>query len=162
MFRGAGVRGRIIAGGIVAIALIAGAAIYYLQVYAYYRPLEPASAAAEIRLTTLSGQVEPMLAEGFEGIDADSSPLRFRGCFHTPMSLAMLTETFQAYPGATPLIGPSWFECFDAARIGADLETGVAVAFLSERDIHPGVDRVVAVYPDGRAYAWQQLNESAE
>jgi hypothetical protein len=146
----------------VAIALIAGAAIYYLQEYAYYRPVEPASAAAAIRLTALSGQVEPMLAEGFEGIDADSSPLRFRGCFHTPMSLAMLSETFQPYPGATPLNAPSWFDCFDAARIGADLETGAAVAFLSERDIHPGVDRVVAVYPDGRAYAWQQLNESAE
>ncbi|MBS0563510.1 MAG: histidine kinase, partial [Proteobacteria bacterium] len=37
-----------------------------------------------------------------------------------------------------------------------------AVAFLSDENIHPGVDRVVAVYADGRAYAWQQLNESAD
>ncbi|MCB2116424.1 MAG: histidine kinase [Rhodobacteraceae bacterium] len=154
--------GKIVAGGIVITALAAGAAIYYLQEYAYYAPIEPASAEAVIRLTDLSGAVEPMLADGFEGIDAESSPLRFRGCFHTPMTLAMLSETYVTYEGPTPLIAPNWFSCFDANRIGEDLETGAALAFLSEKNIHPGVDRVVAVYPDGRAYAWQQLNESAE
>lgn len=154
--------GRLVAGFIVLTALIAGAAIYYLQEYAYYRPVEPASAAAVIRLTGLSGEAEPMLAEGFEGIDADSSPLRFRGCFRTPMSLALLSETYVSYDNPTPLIGPKWFSCFDANALGADLEAGTALAFLSEKNIHPGVDRVVAVYPDGRAYAWQQLNETAE
>lgn len=69
--------GKLVAGFIVLTALVAGAAIYYLQEYAYYRTVEPASAEAVIRLTDLSGAVEPMLAEGFEGIDADSSPLRF-------------------------------------------------------------------------------------
>ena len=103
-----------------------------------------------------------MLMSEFEGIDADSSPLRFRGCFLTPMTLAMLTESFTIYEKPTPLIAPSWFKCFDAEAIGTDLESGKAVAFLSQKNIHPGVDRVVAVYPDGRAYAWQQLNESAD
>ena len=154
--------GKLIAGGLVVSGLIAGLAMYYFQEYAYYRPVEPASAAAAIRLTGLSGAVEPMLAEGFEGIDSDSSPLRFRGCFSTPMTLAMLSETYMAYEDPTPLIAPNWFSCFDAKRIGADLETGAALAFLSEKNIHPGVDRVVAVYPDGRAYAWQQPNESME
>lgn len=154
--------GRIVAGFIVLTALAVGAAIYYLQEYAYYRTVEPASAEAVIRLTDLSGGTEAVPTEGFEGVDADSSPLRFRACFHTPLSIALLSETFVTYARPTPLIGPRWFSCFDAERIGEDLETGVAVAFLSEKDIHPGVDRVVAVYPDGRAYAWQQLNESAE
>ena len=153
---------KIIAGGIVITALAAGAAIYYLQEYGYYRPVEPASADAVIRLTGPGGGVETMLAEDFEGINADSSPLRFRSCFHTPMSLAMLSETYVTYGNPTPLIAPIWFSCFDAKRIGEDLETGAALAFLSEKNITPGVDRVVAVYPDGRAYAWQQLNESAE
>jgi len=156
------VNGKIVAGGIVITALAAGAAIYYLQEYAYYEPVDLASAEAVIRLTDLSGAVEPMLADGFEGIDADSSPLRFRGCFHTPMSLAMLTETYVEYSDPTPLIGPNWFSCFDANKIGEDLEVGNALAFLSEKNIHPDVDRVVAVYPDGRAFVWQQLNESAE
>jgi hypothetical protein len=157
------VNGKLVGGGIVLSALIAGVGLWYTQVYGYYEPLEASAPAAEIRLTALaSGLPEPILAEGFEGIDADSSPLRFRGCFRTPLSLAMLSETFEIYEGATPLNGPGWFGCFDAARIGADLETGAALAFLSEPDIRPGVDRVVAIYPDGRAFAWHQLNEKAE
>jgi hypothetical protein len=154
--------GKLVSGFIVLTALAAGAAVYYLQEYAYYVPVEPASAAAEISLTSLSGAVEPLPTDAFEGIDSDSSPLRFRACFHVPMSLALMTETYADYPGAEPLIGPRQFPCFDAARIGADLQTGAALAFLSEKNIHPGVDRVVAVYADGRAFAWHELNESAE
>jgi hypothetical protein len=156
------VNGKIVSGFIVLSAALAGLAIYYMQEYAFYAPVEPASAAAEIRLTSLSGALESLPTESFLGIDAKSSPLRFRACFKTPVSLAMLSETFAEYPAADPLIAPRQFPCFDAARIGADLAAGAALAFLSEANIHPGVDRVVAVYPDGRAYAWQQLNESAE
>ena len=156
--------GKLVAGFIVLTALVAGAAIYYLQEYAYYGPVDPASARAVIHLQPLDGAAaEPMLmASDFEGIDADSSPLRFRGCFVTPMTLGLLTENFRLYEKPTPLNAPSWFDCFDADRIGTDLEEGKALAFLSEENIAPGVDRVVAVYPDGRAYAWQQLNESAD
>jgi hypothetical protein len=78
------------------------------------------------------------------------------------MSQAMLTETYVAYPKAEPLNAPSWFSCFDAAAIGAALEKGEALAFLSQSDILPQVDRVVAVFPDGRAYAWHQLNTPAD
>lgn len=155
--------GKLVGGFVVLSALITGAAVYYAQVYGYYQKVEATAPAAEIRLTEIeSGQPQPIAAEAFEGIDADSSPLRFRGCFHTPLSLALLTETFTVYDKATPLNGPGWFSCYDAAQIGADLESGKAVAFLSEHDIHPGVDRVVAVYPDGRAFVWQQLNDEAE
>ena len=154
--------GKIVTGGIVLTALAVGAAIYYLQVYAYYGPVNVSSPAAVMRLTAIGGAEEPMLTEGFQGIDADSSPLRFRGCFTTPMSIALLSETYTLYETPTPLIAPGWFSCFDAARIGADLQTGAALAFLSEPDIHPGVDRVIAVYPDGRAFAWHQLNQSAD
>ncbi|MEZ5912598.1 MAG: DUF6446 family protein [Paracoccaceae bacterium] len=152
--------GKLISGFIVMIAIVAGAALYYLQVYAFYEPVafRPGDTIDLVPIT--GGAPEPMLVEHFEGIDADSSPLRFRGCFTTPMSLAMLTETFEVYDGADPLTGPGWFSCYDAGAIGAALQTGEAVAFLSQRDIAPGVDRVVAVYPDGRAFAWHQLNET--
>lgn len=144
-------------------ALITGAAVYYLQVYGYYDPVPATAPAAEIRLTSVvTGQPEKILVAGFEGIDATSSPLRFRACFTTPVSIAMATESFAVYEAATPLNAPGWFDCFDAARIGGDLEAGRAVAFLSQADITPGIDRVVAIYPDGRAYAWHQLNETAE
>ncbi len=155
--------GKIVTGFIVLTALVAGATLYYLQVYAFYGPIAASSPAAVIHLQPLTpGLPEPMLANDFEGIDAESSPLRFRSCFVTPMTLAMLTETYTIYEKPTPLIAPSWFSCFDAERIGTDLASGAAVAFLSEKNIHPGVDRVVAVYPDGQAFAWQQLNESAD
>ena len=154
--------GKIPALVILMFALIAGAAVYYLQEYAYYTPAV-FDAGHEIRLTLIeSGLPEPILAEGIEGIDADSSPLRFRACFHTPMSQAMLTETYKTYANAVPLIAPSWFGCFDAAAIGAALEKGEAIAFLSQANIAPQVDRVVAVFPDGRAFAWHQLSPTVE
>ena len=154
--------GKILAGAIVIVAAVAGIAMYWLQEYAFYTPavFQP---GREIRLTLIeSGQPEPILAEGITGIDADSSPLRFRACFTTPLTQAMLTETYKIYDGATPLNGPSWFDCYDAAKIGTALQAGEAIAFLSEANIVPGFDRVVAVFPDGRAFAWHQISPKSE
>jgi hypothetical protein len=156
------VNGKLVAGFIVIFALATGAMIYWLQEYAFYTEasFQPGS---EIDLTLLeTGQPEPILADNVQGIDATSSPLRFRACFHTPMSQAMLTETYKVYETPTPLNGPSWFDCFDAAAIGAALQSGEAIAFLSQANIAPSIDRVVAVFPDGRAYAWHQLSPDAE
>ena len=126
--------GKIAAGVIVVTAIVAGVAMYWLQVYAYYDEVkfEPGN---EIRLTSVvSGTPEAILAENVTGIDANSSPLRFRACFTTPLSLAMLT-------------------------VGAALEKGEAVAFLSEHLAPYGMDRVAAVFPDGRGYQWNQISE---
>lgn len=144
------------------IGAVAGVAMYWLQVYAFYH--EAAFVPGEeIRLTLIEGgQAEPIIAEDVTGIDSDSSPIRFRACFHTPMTQAMLTETYRMYPDAVPNVAPGWFDCFDAEAIGSALEKGEAIAFLSEENIHPGVDRVVAVFPDGRAYAWHQLRAGEE
>ena len=149
--------GKLVGGAIVLVALIAGAAVYYLQVFHFYD--EVSEEGVEIRLTGLDGTVEPMLADGVRAIDATSSPLRFRACFSTPESLALLTESYEITDEAVPLVAPGWFDCFDADAIGAALENGEAIAFMGERGIADGVDRVVAVYPDGRAFAWHQLNE---
>lgn len=154
--------GKYIAGFIVITAAIAGVAMYWLQEYAYYTPAT-FQKGAEIELTLIeSGQPEPILVDGVEGITADSSPLRFRACFHTPLSQAMLTETYKLYEKPIPLIAPTWFGCFDATKIGEALEKGEAIAFLSQANIAPEIDRVVAVFPDGRAYAWHQLSAEAE
>lgn len=153
--------GKIVAGGIVGFTAVAGVAMYWLQVYAFYEPARFVP-GAEIVLTPIdSGTPEPILAEAVEGIDGTSSPLRFRACFRTPLSQAMLSETYLAYEGATPLTGPSWFDCFDAMAIGAALDSGEALAFLSQSDVAPDVDRVVAVFADGRAYAWHQFRPGA-
>ncbi len=60
------------------------------------------------------------------------------------------------------MTAPGWFDCFDANAIGEALERGEALAFLSQAEIAVGVDRVVAVFPDGRAYAWHQLAPEVE
>lgn len=149
--------GKILGIMIVAASLVFGAVVYYTQIYAFY---EPVSADTELRMTNVvTGAPEPVIYDAFEGIDSNSSPLRFRGCFTTSMSLAMLTETFEVYERATPLVAPDWFDCFDAEKIGVALEQGEAIAFLGEKNIKDGVDRVVAIFPDGQGFAWHQLNE---
>ena len=154
-------KGKLVVGFILFVAAIAGIAVYYLQEYAYYTEASFAP-GAEIVLTPIESDVpEPILAEGVTGIDADSSPLRFRACFVTPLTQGMLTETYRAYDGAAPLNAPSWFDCFDAAVIGAALEKGEALAFLSQSNVAPDVDRVVAVFADGRAFAWHQFRPGA-
>ncbi len=146
--------------GILMLAVIAGALLYYQQVYAYYTLVQAEN--ADVRLTNLvTGEAEPILFDNFQAIDADSSPIRYRACFTTPLSLATLSETFVIRDDAEPRTAPGWFDCFDAEQIGADLQ-GEAIAFLGVENIHYGIDRIVAVYPDGRAYAWHQINECGE
>ena len=140
-------------------ALIAGAGLYYLQVYGYYEELD----GGEVTLVTLAGELpEPILAEGFRGIDAESSPIRYRACFTTPQSLAMLSETYVMLEEATPRNAPGWFDCFDAAAIAAEIDAGTALVFLGAKNVAYGVDRIVAITEDGRGYAWHELNDCGE
>ncbi len=152
--------GKILAEIIVVSAIVAAAAMYYLQVYAFYEPVNAPDDG--MVMTTYAGSEERIIAKDFQGIDADSSPIRYRACFNTPHSVAMLTETFEIYAGAEPLTAPGWFDCFDAKAIAGELNAGQAVAFLSVKNIAYGVDRVIAVNSDGRAYAWHQLNNCGE
>lgn len=149
--------GKIAVGVILLTAVIGGAGLWYTAERAFYEPVA-FTPGAEIRLVPLAGDApEPIVVADVQGIDATSSPIKFRACFTTPLTLAMLTETYRPYEGAVPLVAPSNFPCFDATAIGRALETGEALAFLSEPEIRPGVDRVVAVFGDGRAYAWHQV-----
>ncbi len=151
--------GKILAGAILITALVAGAAMYYLQVYHFYDEVA-ATGTDDVQLVSLvSGQSEPVLYDNFTAIDASSSPIRYRACFTTTMSTAMLTETYVLYDKAEPLTAPDWFDCFDAETLGARLEEGTALAFLGEKDVHYGIDRIVAVADDGRGYVWHQIND---
>ena len=150
--------GKVVGSFVLVFALIFGIGLYYVQEFYYYDRV----AAEEVTLTLVNvatGEPEEIVVSDLEAIDGSSSPIRFRACFTAGMSDATMSETYQEYPEATPLNAPNWFECFNAQAIGADLEAGDAMAFLSQKEIHDGVDRVIAVYPDGRAFAWNQLNE---
>lgn len=149
--------GKVLAGAILVMALVAGAAMYYLQVYHFYSEVALVSegGTVEMRITLADGSDIALPVHDFRGIDADSSPIRFRACFEAslPQDVGLVP-----YPEAVPLTAPRWFDCFDAKEIGADLEAGRARAYLGEADVIYGVDRVLAIYPDGRARAWHQIN----
>lgn len=152
--------GKIMASMIVLSALLAGLAVYYLQVYGFYEPLDEAAGAAEIHATADDMAPIDLSVSEFRGIDADSSPLRYRSCFKVDDTTVL--EQAQGYVSPTPLVGPRWFSCFSARALTSDLESGAARAYLGQPNIHPGVDRIIAVYPDGRAFAWHQFNASVE
>ncbi|MCP5036935.1 MAG: hypothetical protein GY945_04960 [Rhodobacteraceae bacterium] len=75
------------------------------------------------------------------------------------MSVALLNETYVARDNAVPPVAPRWFDCFDAVTIGHAQEQGDVIAFLGQKEIHQGVDRVIAVFPNDRVFSWHQLNE---
>lgn len=154
--------GRIAVVSIVLSALAVGAAVYWLQVYAYYEEVT-FTPGQEIALTPAAGGApEPIAVGDLRGIDGSSSPLRFRACFTTPLDPETLARTYRVYDRPTPLNPPPWFDCFDPRAIDVALRSGEAVAFLSVPEIRRGVDRVVAVFRDGRAYAWHQLSGTLE
>jgi hypothetical protein len=143
---------------IVASGIIAGAAMYYLQVYAFYEEVTVNGVEDVVVTSVISGEPEPIIYEKFQAIDADSSPVRYRACFETSMSTAMMSETYVLYDAPVPLNAPGWFDCFDAARVGAALEEGTALAFMGTENVIFGIDRVVAVDDEGRGFVWHQIN----
>ncbi|MEP1839130.1 MULTISPECIES: DUF6446 family protein [Alphaproteobacteria] len=153
--------GKILGGFIVISALVAGAALYYLQIYGFYQEVDaPAGGVELVKLGDAQREMIPI--ENFKAIDADSSPIRYRACFTTPYSLGLLTETFEMVENMTPRNAPGWFDCFDAEAIAGELEAGTALTFLSEKNVHYGVDRIVAITNDGHGYVWHELNDCGE
>ncbi|MEO0371529.1 MAG: DUF6446 family protein [Pseudomonadota bacterium] len=153
--------GKFLAIVILGSALIAGVGMYYLQVYHFYEEVAPTG--EDVQLTALaSGETEVIAYDGFMAIDANSSPIRYRACFTTDLTQKVLSERFEAYADAVPLKAPGWFDCFDANAVGQALEDGSARAFLGQRDVIYGIDRVVAVFGDGRGYVWHQINACGE
>lgn len=150
--------GQVLAIGIVIATLLFGVAVWYTQTRAWYVQF------VDVPVTAMrfDGTVEPLQVTDFQGIDADTSPLRYRGCFTVGMSIPALTETYLPYDAPTPLNAPGWFGCFDAEAIGLALEEGRAFAFLSVFNEPYGFDRVIAVMENGRGYIWSQSNPCGE
>jgi len=140
--------GKIFAGGFVAFAVVFGIGLYYALVYAYYDKVND--------LTEITVQDRTIAVSNYEGIDATSSGLKLRGCFSVmPADFEGLTHGVTAIP----LSAPKWFKCYNVGELQEDLDAGRAVAYLAAENEKDGIDRLIAVYPDGRAYQWRQLNE---
>jgi len=81
--------GRIFVVFLLVCTVLAGGGAYYFQVYAFYDRLP---AQDSILLTPL-GADEPaeFALRNFQGIDSDSSPIRYRACFEIDTYPADLT-----------------------------------------------------------------------
>ena len=73
-----------------------------------------------------------------------------------------LEETYKIFSKAEPRNAPDWFDCFDAQKIGEDLQSGTATAYMGEANLEFGIDRIVALYDDGRGFIWHQINECGD
>ena len=141
--------GKILALVLVIGALIFGAVLWYMQVHAFYEE-------TEAEAVTVAGESYPV--SHWQGIDAASSPLKLRACFRlAEADRAAIAARLEPYAGATPLVAPGWFACFDAGALTADLAAGRATAWIAAPEERHGADRVLAAYPDGRAFMWRQL-----
>ncbi|PWK60487.1 DUF6446 family protein [Roseicyclus mahoneyensis] len=147
--------GRWVVVAILGVTALFAAGMWYAQTRAYYDTV-PLNA---LPVTMADGETVNLQLIGAQAIDAETSPLRFRACFNIgPDLAARLVDRAAPATDPTPLVAPAWFDCYSAADIGAALEEGAAQAVLATHEIARGVDRIIAVYPDGRAFAWQQLN----
>jgi hypothetical protein len=140
--------GRILIIGFLAFVAVFAAALWYFQTRAYYEEVSADS-------VEIAGQSYPV--SDWRGIDAPTSPLKLRACFQ-------LDEAPDApvAEDAGPLVAPDWFDCFDAQALQSALENGEATAYLAAPGEFGATNRIVARFPDGRAYMWRQLKPDIE
>lgn len=136
--------GRTLMIALIGFCVIFGAALWYFQTRGWYEPVE--------NLTEITIDGQTVSVTSYRGIDGSSSPLKLRGCFEMPPAAAPVAVK------PDPLIAPGWFDCFDAEAIAGDISSGAALPLLAEFNTPYGFDRIVAYYPDGRAFQWRQIN----
>ncbi len=153
--------GKLLALILVLSAAVAGVGMYYLQVYGFYYDVEPQPGTDVSLWVEGAEDPQPIPYSAFQAIDADSSPIRYRACFKTDLTAQDLA-TFQRVENPEPLTAPGWFGCYDAVAIAEALKSGQAQAFMGAKNIHYGVDRIVAITTDGRGYVWHALNNCGE
>lgn len=139
--------GRRLVTAFLALVLGLGALLFYTQNYAFYDRVDGR------QFILVQGNEIPV--EGYLGIDAKSSGLKRRGCFRTDPAAFTDMPIAEA---PEPLNPPFWFDCFVPEDIATDLAEGRAKAYIAALEEQDGIDRLVAVYPDGRGFEWRQLN----
>ncbi len=141
---------------------VAGGGLYYLQIYGFYEEVAETD-GPDVRLILQGSDAEQAISySNFRAVDADSSPIRFRACFETTETLEVLSAAYVDAGEVIPRNAPGWFECFNATALAQELKDGTARAYLGQKNIRYGVDRIVAVTDDGRGYIWHELNECGD
>jgi hypothetical protein len=127
---------------LVGFVLVFGMGFWWFQEHAFYDETYS-------DVVTIEGWEYPVTQ--WKGITSDSSPLKMRACF-------VIKVPFEAEEtnGATPLVAPGWFRCFDAKFLTEQLDREYAKAYIAQRDDPKGFDRIIAILPGGRSYMWRQ------
>ena len=155
--------GKVIVAFLVLPALLAGAALYYLQIFSFYEEVIP-NGTTDVAIVDKKTELPEIIDySNFHAITSESSPIRYRACFETSEDLNDLRNRFLVYEGAEPKIAPYWFECFNAEDLGFSLADGAkGEVFLSKKNIMYGVDRVVAILDNGKGYIWHEINDCGD
>jgi Family of unknown function (DUF6446) len=144
------VTGRAVLIGMGLALLVFAALLWWFQTRAWYEEV------TGVETVTVDGREVPVA--DWRGIDAASSPIRLRACFRVDPEALADAPVAEA---PTPLVAPDWFDCFDAAALTAALGAGEALAVRAAADEFEDTERLIAVYPDGRAFMWRQLTPEA-
>lgn len=139
--------GRKLMSGLLIFCAIFGAALWYFQTRAYYREVSS--------VTEVFAYGDAFPVQDYQGIDADTSPLKMRACFTVAWDY-WPSDEFAAI--AEPLKAPGWFGCFDARTLKTDIDAGKASVILAGENDPFGFHRFIAQYEDGRAFMWRQIN----
>ncbi|MGB3406045.1 MAG: DUF6446 family protein [Jannaschia sp.] len=147
--------GKVVVIAVILAAALGGFGIWYTNTRAFYAPVD-----GPVTLTLARGDLLTTLAAAdVRAIASTSSPLGFRACFTHTLDLAAVPDLADVRPDATPTVAPGWFDCYSAETVSDLLASGGAKAFTAYPNVAFGVDRVVALTPDGRGWAWNELNE---
>ena len=140
------VNGTYVVIGLVTFTGLFGLAFWWFQSHAFYSETK-----ADEHTVIIDGVGYPVTE--WNSIDATSSPLKMRACF-------LIREEIEALAALDPepLVAPGWFRCFNAEVIAENLASGYTKAYVAERNNPRGFDRIVAVFPGGRAYMRRQPN----
>lgn len=141
--------GRTLFIGLGVFVLIFGVGLYYALNYAYYQ-------SGDFDQIVLETDGIDLTLRNVQTLDGDSSPIKFRLCADP-----VVLDDFPPAPGATPLVAPKWFGCFDAGRLQSALDRGEVDAHLIRSNTPFGVDLVGMVY-DNQSFFWRQLSDCGE
>ncbi len=139
--------GRVFSISLILFCTIFGVVLFYFQVFAFY---ERADTISHIEV---SGNNIPV--KNYKGIKSASSALKLRGCFKVDPSL-FIGKPLAENP--TPLAAPYWFKCFDHEYLHKQIIKGQPKVYLAKKNEYDGIDRLVLVFDNGKAYQWRQLN----
>ena len=155
--------GKVIVAFLVLPAILAGVALFYLQIFSFYEEVIPDGVTDVAILQKQNELPEIINYSNFRAISSDSSPIRYRACFDTTEDLDALRSRYLEYKDAEPRIAPYWFDCFNAKELGLSLKDGSSgEVFLSKKNIMYGVDRVVAILENGKGYVWHEINDCGD